>query len=147
MKKLFTQVVKHNGELKDVYVCVDDKTAKVLAQVDEATRKAYLQEEYEMITAENYHNRHTQSLDKSLENGFDIVDERQNVEEIVAREMTNERIRKAIEQLEPQQQWLIEQVYYNERTKVSIAEELGVSETAIRRRLGKIYEKIKKFLI
>ena len=112
MKKLFTQVVKHNGELKDVYVCVDDKTAKVLAHVDEATRKAYLQEEYEMITAENYHNRHTQSLDKSLENGFDIVDERQNVEEIVAREMTNERVRKAIEQLEAQQQWLIEQVYY-----------------------------------
>ena len=146
MKKLYTQVVKHNGELKDVYVCVDDETAKVLAKVDEATRKAYLQDEYEMITAENYHKRHTQSLDKSLENGFDFVDERQNVEEIVAREMTNERVRKAIEQLEPQQQWLVEQIYFDERSHISVAKELGVTEGAIRDRLRRIYKKIKKFL-
>ena len=38
MKKLFTQIVKKNGELKDVYVCVDDETARVLEQVDEETR-------------------------------------------------------------------------------------------------------------
>lgn len=146
MKKLFTQVVKKNGELKDVYVCVDDETARVLEQVDEDTRKAYLQDEYEMITAENYHKRHTQSLDKSLENGFDIADERQDVEENVVREMENERVRNAIEQLEPQQQWLVEQIYCNERTRVNIAKELGVSEFAIRDRLKRIHEKIKKFL-
>ena len=52
MKKLFTQIVKKNGELKDVYVCVDDETAKVLEQVDEETRKMYLQAEWEMKTAE-----------------------------------------------------------------------------------------------
>ena len=146
MKKMFTQVVKHNGELKDVFVLVDDETAKVLEQVDEATRKAYLQGEYEMYIADVNYKRRTQSLERSFENGFDIVDERQDVEEIVAREMKNERVRKAIEQLEPQQQWIVEQIYFDGRSHISVAKELGVTEGAIRDRLRRIYKKIKKFL-
>ena len=146
MKKMFTQVVKHNGELKDVFVLVDDETAKVLEQVDEATRKAYLQGEYEMYIADVNYKRRTQSLERSFENGFDIVDERQDVEEFVVREMTNERVRKAIEQLEPQQQWIVEQIYFDGRSHISVAKELGVTEGAIRDRLRRIYKKIKKFL-
>ncbi len=146
MKKLFTQIVKKNGELKDVYVCVDDETARVLEQVDEETRKMYLQVEWEMKTTENYFRRHEQSLDKSIDNGFDVIDENQDVEEMAIKQAEKERVLEAIAKLEPQQQWLVKQIYVYGRKQVEIAEELGIGESAIRSRLRKIFEKIKKFL-
>ena len=146
MKKLFTQIVKKNGELKDVYVCVDDETARVLEQVDEETRKMYLQAEWEMKTTENYFRRHEQSLDKSIDNGFDVIDENQDVEEMAIKQAEKERVLEAIAKLEPQQQWLVKQIYVYGRKQVEIAEELGIGESAIRSRLRKIFEKIKKIL-
>lgn len=146
MKKLYTQITKKNGELKDVYVCVDNETAKVLEQVDEETRRVYLQEEYLTFMSNVKYKRSNQSLEKSLENGFDVVDENQDVEENAIKNADIEKVRRAISQLEPQQQWLVKQVYFNQRTNVSIASELGVTEGAIRDRLKRIFEKIKKFL-
>lgn len=146
MKKLYTQITKKNGELKDVYVCVDNETAKVLEQVDEETRRVYLQEEYLTYMSNVKYKRSNQSLEKSLENGFDIIDENQDVEENAIKNADKEKVRQAISKLEPQQQWLVKQVYFNQRTNVSIASELGVTEGAIRDRLKRIFEKIKKIL-
>ena len=146
MKKLFTQIVKKNGELKDVYVCVDDETARVLEQVDEETRRIYLQEEYEMKMSDNKYKLCNQSLEKSLENGFDVIDENQDVEEMAIKQAEKERVLEAIAKLEPQQQWLVKQIYVYGRKQVEIAEELGVGESAIRSRLKKISAKLKKFL-
>lgn len=146
MKKLFTQIVKKNGELKDVYVCVDDETARVLEQVDEETRRIYLQEEYEMKMSDNKYKLCNQSLEKSLDNGFDVIDENQDVEEMAIKQAEKERVLEAIAKLEPQQQWLVKQIYVYGRKQVEIAEELGVGESAIRSRLKKISAKLKKFL-
>ena len=146
MKKLFTQIVKKNGELKDVYVCVDDETARVLEQVDEETRRIYLQEEYEMKMSDNKYKLCNQSLEKSLDNGFDVIDESQDVEEMAIKQAEKERVLEAIAKLEPQQQWLVKQIYVYGRKQVEIAEELGVGESAIRSRLKKISAKLKKFL-
>lgn len=146
MKKLYTQITKKNGEGKNVYVCVDNETAKVLEQVDEETRRIYLQEEYLTFMSNVKYKRSNQSLEKSLENGFDVVDENQDVEENAIKNADIEKVRRTISQLEPQQQWLVKQVYFNQRTNVSIASELGVTEGAIRDRLKRIFEKIKKFL-
>ena len=131
MKKLFTQIVKKNGELKDVYVCVDDETARVLEQVDEETRRIYLQEEYEMKMSDNKYKLCNQSLEKSLDNGFDVIDENQDVEEMAIKQAEKERVLEAIAKLEPQQQWLVKQIYVYGRKQVEIAEELGVGESAI----------------
>ena len=95
MKKLFTQIVKKNGELKDVYVCVDDETARVLEQVDEETRHTYLQEEYKMFMADYRYKRRNQSLEKSVDNGFDVIDEKQDVEEMAIKEADMQRILEA----------------------------------------------------
>ena len=146
MKKLFTQIVKKNGELKDVYVCVDDETARVLEQVDEETRRIYLQEEYEMKMSDNKYKLCNQSLEKSLDKGFDVIDENQDGEEMAIKQAEIERVLEAIAKLEPQQQWLVKQIYVYGRKQVEIAEELGVGESAIRSRLKKISAKLKKFL-
>ena len=146
MKKLFTQIVKKNGELKDVYVCVDDETARVLEQVDEETRRIYLQEEYEMKMSDNKYKLCNQSLEKSIDNGFDVIDENQDVEEMAIKQAEKDVVLEAISQLEPQQQWLIKQLYFLGRTQVDVAKELGISKAAITNRLKKISEKIKKLL-
>ena len=146
MKKLFTQVVLKNGELKDVYVCVDDETAKVLEQVDEVTRKAYLQDEWEMKMAENYHRRKVQSLEKSLENGFEVVDESQDVEAKAIKEIELSIIKKSFAVLTPKQIWLVKELYIKKRTQEEIAEELHITQPAISYQIATIKGRIKKFL-
>ena len=47
----------------------------------------------------------------------------------VLRKMTCEQVRKAIQKLEPQQQWLIKEVFFNGRKQADIARELGVGKT------------------
>lgn len=148
MKKLETNVAKKDGTTKRVFVYVDDKTAEVLAQIDdEQFVNDYLAEEYKMQMDNCHEHRYTQSLDKSIDNGFDIEDESQNLLESVFQNIEKEKVHKAINALEPQQQWLVYQVFYLQRTKVSIAKELGTYESAIRHRLERILKKIKKFLI
>lgn len=145
-KKLFTQIVKKNGELKDVYVCVDDETARVLEQVDEETRKMYLQAEWEMKTADNYFRRHEQSLDKSLDNGFDVIDENQDVEVMAIKQAEKERVLEAIAKLKPQQQWIVKQVFIYGRKQCEVAKDLKISEPALSQRITVIKVQIKKFL-
>ena len=146
MKKLFTQIVKKNGELKDVYVCVDDETARVLEQVDEETRRTYLQEEYKMFMADYKYKRRNQSLEKSVDNGFDVIDENQDVEAMAIKQAEKDRVLDAIAKLEPQQQWLVKQIYVYGRKQVEIADELGIDFTSVSKRLARISKKIKKFL-
>lgn len=55
-----------------------------------------------------------------------------------------EKLRAAIETLQPQQKELVKKVFFEKRTNVSIAAEEGVSEAAIRNRLKKIYESLRK---
>ena len=145
-KKLFTQIVKKNGEIKDVYVCVDDETAKVLEQVDEETRRTYLQEEYKMFMADYRYKRRNQSLEKSVDNGFDVIDDKQDVEAMAIKQAEKETVMEAISKLEPQQQWLVKQIYIYGRKQIEIANELGVSHQAISQQIILIRSKIKKIL-
>ncbi len=55
-----------------------------------------------------------------------------------------DRLKAAIETLKPQQKELIKKVFIEKRSKVSIAAEEGVKEAAIRNRLKKIYENLRK---
>ena len=54
------------------------------------------------------------------------------------------KLRSAIETLQPQQKALIQKVFYEGRTCVDIAAEECVSEAAIRNRLKKIFNKLRK---
>ena len=54
------------------------------------------------------------------------------------------KLKAAIGTLQPQQKVLIQKVFYQNRTNVDIAAEEGVSETAIRNRLKKIYANLAK---
>lgn len=55
-----------------------------------------------------------------------------------------QKLKAAIKTLQPQQQALIQKVFYEGRTNVDIAAEEGVTEAAIRNRLKKIYANLAK---
>ena len=81
-----------------------------------------------------------------MSNGFEVPDEDADVHLAVLRKMTCEQVRKAVQNLEPQQQWLIKEVFFNGRKQADIARKLGVGKTAVRNRLQKIFEKMQKSL-
>lgn len=147
MKKLKATVTKKDGTTKEVYVIVDNQTAEMLALLDDKKMvNDYLVDEYKMFMADRYHHRHAQSLDSSLEGGFEIEDKKQDVLESIMVEAEHQEIKDAIKQLQPQQQWLIEQVFFEQRKKTDIAKELGISAPAISDRLEKIMRRLKKIL-
>lgn len=146
MKKIYTKITKKNGEEKNVYICVDDATAKALEKVDEVTRRKYLQGEYELKMQELKEQKYNVSLEKSYEKGFDPTDEDMDLESNVLRMANISKVKDAIKTLTENQQWIVEQVFLYERTKVSIAQELGITESAVRNRIQKIFAKIKKVL-
>ena len=147
MKKLKATVTKKDGTTKEVYVVVDEQTAEMLTKLqDKQLVNDYLVEEYKMFMSDRHEHLYTQSLDKSLDGGLDIVDEKQDLFAMIAQTDEYERIHKAIAKLEPQQKWLIYQVYFEGRTQSEIAREIGIDSGSVRHRMQRIREKLKKFL-
>ena len=146
MKKLKTKIM-HNGAEKEIAVLLDDETARILEECgDEKLKHRYIVEEYKAQLIERRETRRHQSLERSMASGFDIIDESTDIEEATLRKIDAEKLRQALQMLEPQQKWLLEQIFVKGKSKVEIARELGVWKTAISNRLQKIYRRIKKFL-
>ena len=146
MKKLKTKIM-HNGAEKEIAVLLDDETARLLEECgDEKLKHRYIVEEYKAQLIERRETRRHQSLEKSMASGFDVIDESTDIEEETLRKIDAEKLRQALQMLEPQQKWLLEQIFVKGKSKVEIARELGVWKTAISNRLQKIYRRIKKFL-
>ena len=117
---------------KHIYVEVSENIANALQELDS--------EELRIKRKES--RRQVASLEQLLDEGLDF-------EESSNDRLTDEQIAKvrdAIEYLTPDQQWLINQVFYENRTQAEIARELGVSKAAITQRLERIFEKMKKVL-
>ena len=146
MKKMYATLTLHDGTTKEVYVHVDEQTAEMLEQLeDKELVNQYLIEEFKMAMDDYSYRRHTISFEKAKEKGFDLAAPTDLLEEMIKAENA-EKVRAAIKQLEPQQQWLVEQIYFCGRKQNDVATELGVGKTAIANRLKRILEKLKKFL-
>ena len=102
------------------------------------------------LNRQEYNNHHKEtrrhcSLDAfNLDNA--LFPSEEDIEaEVVAKDEHN-RLYAAIALLEPQQKELVRQVFFEDRKIVDIAAEEGVSEAAIRNRLKKITQHLKKIL-
>ena len=146
MKKMYATLTLHDGTSKEVYVHVDEPTAAMLEQLeDKELVNQYLIDEFKMAMDDYSYRRHTISFEQAKEKGFDLAAPTDLLEETIKTE-SEEKVRAAIKQLEPQQQWLVEQVFYEGRKQSEIARELGITRNSIRDRLRVIYKKIKKVL-
>ena len=143
MKKLSTEIIRKNGEIRTITVEVEDIYADwLLTQPKEIYHDAVLFE-YRTSCVERKETRYIQSLDASMDNGFDVADESvESVEQI----LTRLTIEQAVSTLSEEQKWLVNQIYYFGRTRMSVADELGITEGAIRSRLSVISKKLEKIL-
>lgn len=75
-----------------------------------------------------------------------LVDPAVDIEADIIRSADNNRLYQAIQALQPQQQELVQQVYFENRKIKDIAQAQGVTEGAVRDRLRKIHIRLKKLL-
>ena len=143
MKKLSTEIIRKNGEIRTITVEVDDIYADwLLTQPKEVYHDAVLFE-YRTSCVERKETRYIQSLDASMDYGFDIADESSESAEDIAERLT---LGDAIQQLSAQQQWVVRQVFILQRKQVEVARELGITESAIAQQISVIKRNLKKIL-
>ena len=126
--------IKYAFATETIEVEISEKDANIIVDLD--------RQEYNVNHKET--RRHC-SLDAfNLDDTLFPSDE--NVEAETETKDLYRRLYDAIALLEPQQKELVRQVFFNERKIVDIASEKGVSEAAIRNRLKKIIQRLKKIL-
>lgn len=92
------------------------------------------------------HSRRTQSLEHSVDNGWDVADPDADVAAIFEKNESDSKLYEAISTLTPEQQILIKQVFFDRIPQVKIAELQGTTPKAINNRLTRILRKLKKVL-
>ena len=120
-----------NGEISEVEV--SEELGRTLAEM---THRAALRDRAET-------RRHV-SLDKLLSLGAQIGDGNPSVEELTEQALAIAALRRAVDQLEPQQRALVQKVFYENRSIASIAREEGVNPATVSHRLERIYRKLNK---
>lgn len=92
------------------------------------------------------HTRRTQSLEHSVDNGWEVADPNADVMAIFEDNESKEKLYAAISSLTSEQQILIKQVFFDRISQVKIAELQGTTPKAINNRLTRILRKLKKVL-
>lgn len=127
-----------------LYRFSDEHTEEI--EVTEEFAAQYAKMEHREYLVNRKETRRHQSLDKSMEHGFDVADPKVNVFEQVERRLWTEKLHKAIAALSSEQQELLRQVYFEYIPQTEIAEREGVTKKAINNRLARILQRLKKFL-
>ena len=143
MKKVTTTITKNN-ETTTIYAWVDDKTALMLEQVDEQTRREYIISEHEFYLNGVKESRRHVSYEECLEKGVQFSNEIVDYEELFISNEEKKKLFATLSVLSSSQRWLLKEIFCNGRTQKDIAAELGVSKVAIFDRLKRIFKKIKK---
>lgn len=122
-----------NGETVEIEV--SDSLGEISVEIDRT-----------IYNSDRRETRRHNSIDNLAETGLQFSDKRNNVEEVVWRGEDHELLHKAISMLLPQQQKLVRQVFFEERSMADIAREEGVTGKAIQDRVNKIKIRLKKII-
>lgn len=143
----FSTPLERNGEpiMKVSYEFREG--APVEIEVDDSIGEVIIQFEKEQYNKNRAETRRHDSVERMEEEDFaQFPDNKQNVEQSVEQSIVYESLYAAISQLTPDQQVLVQRVYFQDQSLTQIAREDGVSVAAISNRLSKIHKKIKKLL-
>lgn len=87
------------------------------------------------------------SLDRLMdENARQFSHSDESVENAVFRKMEQDKLHTALSRLSPEEQSLIWALFFEERSEIELAAELGISQPAVYKRKIKILKKLKLFL-
>ncbi len=126
------------------YEFVDGETKSV--EVSDEFYEQYTEMEKEREKNERKETRRHTSSECLMEQGIDFPQEEFSTSNILD-DFENGELAKAIKNLSARQQKLLFQLYVEGYTLTEIAEAEGTDKSAIRHRLKRIFEKIKKSLI
>lgn len=84
------------------------------------------------------------SFERLQEMAVQFAEKTRSVEEQILKQIEYEQLHKFILELSKEEQWLIHELYFEERTEREVATELGLSQKAVNKRKQKILEKLRK---
>lgn len=76
-----------------------------------------------------------------------FIDRKVDIEQLIIKSDEKERLHLAIENLDDRDSFIVKKYYFENKTMVEIGTEMGVSAMAVSKRLKKIPDKLKKFMI
>lgn len=126
--------IKYPINGKDIDVEVTQEFARAFEQLKEEEKNN-----------ERRETRRHLSLEALTEEGFQVEDPKADIEDQLYKKLENDILFTAIQSLKPNQRWLIEQVFFLNRTQNDIAKELGVCKQAVNNQILRILKKLKKF--
>lgn len=86
------------------------------------------------------------SLEAFADAGFEIPSGEALVDEIVEDKLLLDMLSKALSELTEDERFLINELFFNDKSEREIAREIGVSQPAIHKRRNRILEKLKKLM-
>ncbi len=143
------------GRLPDFRKMYPEASEEVIEVLKETERKMQYQEydlkaEQTIIDQEAQELRMIPSREDSYERLLDMSvqfeGETPGIEEQVLKRMESEQLHRALSSLSDEERYLIQQIYFNDRTERDLAEELGCSQNAVNKRKQRILDKLRRFL-
>lgn len=122
-----------------LYIEVEESFVETFDEMESEREREYRRDEWRK---RNYLN----SIDSIRESGHDIVDDSQGPDEKAIENEEYKSLHSAIKKLRPKQQELVQRIYFNEEKARDIAEEWGVTESAISHQMATILNALKKYL-
>lgn len=115
-------------------------------EVEDSLGEIIIQLEKEEYNANRRETRRHESYSNDNDKRDTLADPAANVEIDMIRAVENNRLYQAVQALQPRQQELVRHIYFENRRIADIARQQGVTEGAVRDRLRKIHERLKKLL-
>lgn len=124
-----------NAEGKKGSANVQDSVYGVLTELDKQEHLDELRE-----------TRRCQSLEASMENGFDIVDDTADIDVILDKKERYKALYSALAKLPAKQRELIQKVFFEGISQTEIASQQGITKMALHNKLTRILRNLKKLL-
>lgn len=132
-----------------------EASEEVIAVLRTTERKMQYQE-YDLKVPRSIFNKKNNTIEviPSREDSYERLQEQEvqfaetglGTEELVIQNLQFEQLHKAISRLSEDEKYLIEQLFFKERTERDLAEEYQLSQNAINKRRKKVLYKLKKIL-
>ena len=139
-------------EFKKIY----PNTNKEVLDVLKVTERKMQYQEYDLKTekfiVDSENNKVTvipsreDSYERLLDIGVQFEEKAPGVEEQMLRRMEAEQLHKMLSFLSADEQYLIQEIYFHERTERDFAKELGYSQNAVNKRKKRILDKLRRLM-
>ena len=86
------------------------------------------------------------SYERLQEMAVQFPEENRSVEDQILKKIECEQLHKFLLELSKEEQWLIQELYFEERTERDLAEELKIYHNAVHKRKNRILKKLKNIL-